>query len=122
MLVPLLILALASPPSGEDAEPELTRESKMFRNQSDRPLTLPEDLFAVYGSAGGGQLTSNIAYLALGAGAEYGVTDDLQVEISLLRVSLSSDPSSGLRDPIGAVTYRLTSGIFESPHVLLAAE
>src|SRR5215470_8850268 len=65
-LIAALLLACATTTKAsaeptEEARAEPDRRVREARNTSERPLTLPEDLFAVYGSAGGGQLTPDIA-------------------------------------------------------------
>jgi hypothetical protein len=111
VLVAFAVALLATTQFDDDTG--LRRELRYPRNQSERPLTIMNDLFAVWGRAGGGQLTGDSAVIYLGAGAVYGMSDDLQVELELLRLDLSSVPGTGLRDPLGAVTYRATRGVFE---------
>lgn len=95
----------------EESAPD--HPSRMPRNASDRPLTLMRDLFGVYARVGGGQFTDSAGYIAFGAGADYGINDDLEVGLELLLLSLSSVPESGFGDPRLSLTYRLTRGVFE---------
>src|SRR5687767_5514840 len=72
---------------------ELERSSPMPRRTVERPLTLMEDMFAVFGTGGIGQLTANDSLVTLGAGAEYGVNKQVQVSLLLLRLSITPHPS-----------------------------
>lgn len=104
----LLALAIALPARAE----ELKRESQIPENISERPLTITEDTFGITGTAFGGQLAPDNGYLFVGLGADYGVTDDFQLELLLVRISFAPN-SNGLLDPIGGLTYRLLKGPFE---------
>lgn len=109
----VLLARSASAQRDDFDEGDIERESRMQRNHSDRPLTLPRDLFAVNASVGGGQFTKSAGYIGFGAGADYGINDDLEVGLELLLLSLSSVPQSGFADPRLSLTYRFTRGVFE---------
>jgi hypothetical protein len=106
------VVALLLAASSAYADDERQRESKIPRNISERPLTVTEDTFSVYGQAIGGQLTPSNGYLFVGSGAEYGISNDFQVELILIRLNFAPD-SNGFLDPIGGMSYRFIKGPFE---------
>lgn len=80
---------------------------------SDRPLTLPRDTFALFGIAGGGLLNPSIPAGTLRVGAGYGVDEDLEVGLVLLRTTLSKLPDTGLEAPSVFGRYRFVRGFAE---------
>jgi hypothetical protein len=107
LLAALLMLSVRSADASDRIPP-----STMPLRAVDRPLTLLEDHFGlapeVFVTRHGDE-----ALVGVFAGAGYGVTDDLEVGLTLIRLTLSSDPDTGLDAPTGYVEYRLLDSIFE---------
>ncbi len=79
----------------------------------DRPLTTPEDAFELIFELAYSQLDTRAPVVVGEAGARYGHTDDFEVGVRLLRVSMSPAPNTGLDNPMGFLRYRVLSGVFE---------
>ncbi len=78
-----------------------------------RPLTLPKDLFDVGARARYTTITQDTPVLGVALGAAYGVDDNLEVGLTLLRVDFSSHPETGLEPPTVFGRIRLSEGVFE---------
>lgn len=100
--------APSSPVTGGPIGPKV-----MIRREAERPITLPDDTFAVWGTVGGGMLTEVDPALLLASGASYGMDDDFEIGFVLLRLVLSAVPDTGLSDPEIFFAYRLVSGPVE---------
>lgn len=114
-LAPLLTLAV-TPAFAQDEDDEgwvEQRQVSLPLAHNARPLTLPEDMFDVFLDSGITQLSPQLVEVALGAGARYGVTDDLEVGVRLLRVTLSESRSSGLGRPTAFTQLRADLGAVE---------
>ena len=72
-------------PSGEEHN-NIDRPRPMLRRYADRPLTEPRDTFTVWGGLGASKLTETQGAASLEAGALYGISSDLEIEILLLRL------------------------------------
>lgn len=97
---------------GDNARPAIAQRTLPLRF-SERPLTVPRDVFDVYF---GGDLTvnpDNQALAGLRAGARYGVTKDLEAGIEIIRVVLSEALDSGLDRPTAFTIFRFAEGVFE---------
>ncbi len=116
-----LLVALSLPSEawaqGFESESEGWSGAKQVRLQlraHDRPLTMPEDVFDIVFDAGLAQVSEKSAVAALGAGMRYGVDDNLEVGLQLLRVTLSELPDTGLDRPTASAMYRVHKGPFEA--------
>lgn len=78
----------------------------------DRPLTLLEDHFGLFPAALGTPY-QNKGLVGLFFGAGYGIDDDFEIGLTLLRVTMSPAPDTGLDAPTGYVKYRLLDGPLE---------
>lgn len=79
----------------------------------ERPLTMPEDTFAILFEVGASQLDTRAPVVFGEVGARYGHTEDFELGLRLVRLAMSPAPDTGLNNPIGFVRYRFLSGIFE---------
>jgi hypothetical protein len=79
----------------------------------DRPLTVPHDWFALDAGLGYERLDPSSPVVSLATGAVYGVSDDLQIGVELLRLTMSPNPTTGLGQPHVSVLYRMLKGTFE---------
>lgn len=79
----------------------------------ERPLTMPEDTFAILFEVGASQLDVRAPVVFGEAGARYGHTENLEIGMRLLRLAMSPAPDTGLDNPMGFLRYRLLSGAFE---------
>jgi hypothetical protein len=79
-----------------------------------RPITLPEDVFDVFMDGGFTQLSPEFLALSLAAGTRYGVSDDLEAGVRLIRVTVSDAPDTGLGRPTAYGQYRLVAGAVEA--------
>lgn len=86
--------------------------SRMPQRFVDRPLNLPEDTFDLRFLGGYAQLRSDVFAADLEAGAGYGVYDELELGLRLLRVTMSPEKDTGLERPTGYIRYRPIDGIF----------
>jgi hypothetical protein len=103
-----------APPRDEaPVAPALTLERGVRLRFVDRTLTVPRDWFALDANLGYERLNPSSPVVALASGASYGVDDDLQVGIQLLRLTMSPNPSSGLEQPRTNLTYRFVRSVFE---------
>jgi hypothetical protein len=87
---------------------ELGPRARLPLRLVERPLTMPRSLFEIFGGAELGMLGERGA-ARLVLGARYGVDDDLEVGLRLLRAVLSPQPGTGLGAPSGWVRARLVS-------------
>lgn len=104
----ILALLVAAPALAADRTPS----SSMPLRAVERPLTLLEDHFALQPDV----LVTKVgdtAWVGLFVGAGYGIDDDFEIGITLLRLTLSKDPSSGIDSPTGYLAYRLIDGPLE---------
>jgi hypothetical protein len=101
-------LFLASPALASDRTPPSTMPVRAV----DRPVTLLEDHFGLepdlYVTRAG-----ETAVVGIFLGAGYGVSNDMEVGLNLIRLTLSEDPSSGIDAPSGYITYRLLDSQLE---------
>ena len=79
----------------------------------DRPLTTPADSFELIFELAYSQLSDRWPVVTGEAGARYGIDENFEVGIRLLRVSMSPAPNTGLENPMGFLRYRLVDGLFE---------
>jgi hypothetical protein len=79
----------------------------------DRPLTTPEDSFELIFELAYSQLSDRWPVVLGEAGARYGIQDDFEVGVRLLRVSMSPAPDTGLENPMGFLRYRVVRGTLE---------
>lgn len=80
----------------------------------DRPLTTPQNVFDIVFDAAASQVSAKSAIATLGAGMRYGVDNNLEVGLRMLRVSLSDLPGTGLDRPTASAAYRVHKGPFEA--------
>ncbi|MBK8014284.1 MAG: hypothetical protein IPK13_23415 [Deltaproteobacteria bacterium] len=103
--------ALWCPSTAHAAEPEAYATSLPV-SFVDRPLTLPREVFDVGLSLSGTQWTDSAQLWFVGAEALYGLDDDLEIGLRLLRAEISRAPGTGLDSPTGLVALRYFKGRF----------
>lgn len=108
------VLAHPAVATADETEADATRLPVSF---VDRPLTIPREIFDVGLSLSGTQWTHDAELWFVGAEALYGVDDDFEVGLRLLRAGISRAPGTGLDAPTGLVAYRY----FKSRFVELGA-
>lgn len=79
----------------------------------DRPLTLTRGTYGLGFDLAFTRLGPSTQLLAFDAGSGFGVTDDLEVGILLVPLTLSQERDSGLGPPRFLVDRRLIRGVFE---------
>src|SRR5687768_11800847 len=101
-----MVLSLLSGAGDDYVLPEFKKTTKMPVRAVDRPLTLTKNTFGLFFDLGYSALAPEVPVLSLAVGTGFGITDDLEVTLTVLPVTFSKEPTSGLGLPAARLSYR----------------
>lgn len=112
--IALLLGPLAQFDDGPSDWDEERKKVQLALRHYDRPLTMPHDVFDIFADGGFTQLSSQWVAATADVGARYGVDDNMETGLRLLRLTVSEAPDTGLELPTLFAMYRVGTDVFEA--------
>lgn len=119
LFVLALMFALSLPASAwaqfDDRDDGWAREDRvqLALRYHDRPISIPKDVFDIVFDGGLTQVGVKSVVASLGAGMRYGLDDNMEIGLRLLRLTMSDLPDTGIDRPTAFGMYRIGGGPFE---------